>query len=90
MKTGAHIIVGGLVQGVGFRWFVLQQARNLGINGYVRNLNNGDVEIEAEGERGILDEFMKSIRIGPRASHVTDLRLTWRPCSEPYQHFEIR
>lgn len=90
MKTAAHIIVQGLVQGVGFRWYVLQQARNLGINGYVRNLYNGKVEIEAEGDRGLLDEFIKSIRIGPRASHVHELQLTWASCSDSYQQFEIR
>ena len=90
MKTTAHIIVQGLVQGVGFRWYVLQQARDLGIHGYVRNLYNGSVEIEAEGDRGLLDDFIKSIRTGPRASHVTDIQLTWTRCLESYQQFEIR
>ncbi len=40
MKEGAHIIVKGLVQGVGFRWFVEREAKRLGLNGYVKNLYN--------------------------------------------------
>ncbi|CUT02300.1 Acylphosphatase, partial [Candidatus Kryptonium thompsonii] len=46
----AHIIVKGLVQGVGFRWFVQKHANHLGLKGWTRNLSNGDVEIEVEGE----------------------------------------
>ncbi len=49
MQIGAHIIVRGLVQGVGFRYFAYRHAVNLGLTGWVRNLYNDDVELEVEG-----------------------------------------
>jgi len=61
----------GRVQGVGFRWFVLQQARKLGIaRGRARNLDDGTVEVTAEGERAQLDALEAELRRGPRSAHV--------------------
>lgn len=83
----------GLVQGVGFRWYVARRARELGLRGFVRNLPAGSVEIDAEGEREVLDMLVKDVRRGPRAAHVTDLRLEWLPGgppSTPQEEFQIR
>ena len=52
MKTGAQIIAKGLVQGVGFRWFVEREAKQLNLDGYVKNLYNGDVWLESELGKG--------------------------------------
>ena len=52
MIVRVHILVQGLVQGVGFRWFVAREAGQLGLQGFVRNRAEGTVELEAEGERG--------------------------------------
>ena len=71
--VGVHIVVKGLVQGVGFRYFVSQRAQRLRIAGVVRNLPDGAVEIEAEGPRSLLEELIREVRIGPRASRVTDV-----------------
>jgi acylphosphatase len=61
----------GRVQGVGFRWFVLQQARKLGITrGMARNLGDGSVEVVAEGERAQLDALELDLNRGPRSAHV--------------------
>ena len=90
MEAKIHMVVEGLVQGVGFRWFVARKAEALGLKGYVRNLYDGNVEIEAEGDRSLVEEFLRDVRIGPRSAHVTNLRLEWR---EPTHHtdlFEIR
>lgn len=85
------MIVEGIVQGVGFRWFVAQQADSLGLRGYARNLYNGNVEIEAVGERSLVEEFIKQVKVGPRHAHVTNLRIEWRDTSEDDFHgFEIR
>ena len=77
-KVAANIIVIGLVQGVGFRYFVHDKASRFGIKGHVRNLYNGDVEIEAEGEREAVESLIREVRVGPRAAHVTDVKVIWR------------
>ncbi len=89
MKTGAHIIVKGLVQGVGFRWFVERAANKLGLNGYVKNLYNGDVEVEVEGERGLIEELIQQLRIGNLSSHVTGVQVVWKECEDKYTNFSI-
>ena len=89
MKTGAHVIVKGLVQGVGFRWFVEREATQLGLNGYVKNLLNGDVEVEVEGERGIIEEFIKHLKLGNRSSRVFDVLVSWQEYQDKYNKFSI-
>jgi acylphosphatase len=85
-----HIIAEGLVQGVGFRWFVARRAEALGVKGWVRNLYNGSVEIEAEAERSLLEEFIKEVKVGPRSAHVTNLCIEWKDHhSQEYTRFEI-
>lgn len=61
MKT-LEIIVKGYVQGVGFRYFVQKEAKSIGIKGYVKNLENGDVLIIAQGENYQLEEFVKNVK----------------------------
>ncbi|MEO8167518.1 MAG: acylphosphatase [bacterium] len=91
MHINVHIIAEGLVQGVGFRWFVQRRAEALGIYGCVRNLPNGAVEIEAEATRSMLEEFIKEIKVGPRSAHVSNLRIEWKEHSaEKFSRFEIR
>lgn len=89
MKTGAHILVKGLVQGVGFRWFVEREANQLGLNGYVKNLFNGDVEVEVEGDRGLIEELIKKLRVGNRLSHVADVQISWLDYKNKYNNFRI-
>ncbi len=90
MKVGAHIIVKGVVQGVGFRWFVEREATKLGIAGIVRNLSNGNVEVEVEGERGLIEELIVSLKVGNRLSRVTDVIIQWLNFENKYQNFQIR
>ena len=93
MQVAAHMIVEGLVQGVGFRWFVGRHAESLGLKGFVSNLYNGSVEIEAVGERGLIEELIKQVKIGPRSAHVSNLKLEWiedGKRADHYTHFEIR
>jgi acylphosphatase len=87
---GVAMIVGGVVQGVGFRYFVLRRATELGLKGYVSNRGNGDVEITAVGDRGVLEEFIKQVKIGPRAAHVARTQIEWRQFEEDFRFFEIR
>jgi acylphosphatase len=90
MQTNVHILVEGLVQGVGFRWFVARHAQSLGLYGYVKNLYDGNVEIVAEGDRSLVEELIKEVKVGPRSAHVTNVRLEWVEPTQQYRHFEIR
>jgi acylphosphatase len=63
--------VRGSVQGVGFRGFVVYRARALGLDGHVRNLADGSVEVYAEGPRRALDDLRRELARGPAAAHIT-------------------
>jgi acylphosphatase len=65
-----HFLVQGRVQGVGFRWFVEREASELDLRGWVRNTEDGDVEVVAAGEAADLDELRASLKRGPRGSRV--------------------
>jgi acylphosphatase len=90
MEVRAHIIVKGLVQGVGFRYFVYSRATAAGTRGWVRNLGNGDVEIEAQGERSGVEILIGQVKAGPRSARVTDMRIEWKPPLEDATAIEIR
>jgi len=86
----AEITVNGLVQGVGFRYFVLRQAQTLGIKGFVRNLYTGEVQTVAEGDRSLVEELIKQLRIGPSHAHVKNCRVEWSESKDEYKTFEVR
>lgn len=65
-----HFLVQGRVQGVGYRWFVQREAGELDLRGWVRNTDDGDVEIVASGAQEDLAELRASLRRGPRGSRV--------------------
>ncbi len=89
MNVGAHIIVKGLVQGVGFRWFVEREAKKLGLVGYVRNLPTGQVEIEVEGDRSLIEELIARVKVGNRQARVVDLDIDWLEARGRYTNFNI-
>lgn len=68
-----HVVVRGVVQGVGFRNFTQTQAMSLDIRGWVRNLPDGSVEAVIEGAPEVLDELVKRLGAGPRMATVTDV-----------------
>ena len=90
MIIRAHIVVEGLVQGVGYRWFASHRANELGLGGHVRNLADGNVEIEAEGERSLVEELIAALKVGPRSAHVRNLRIMWVDPRHELNHFTIR
>ena len=89
MKSSVHIVVSGMVQGVGFRYFIHHHARQLGLTGWVRNLPNGDVEIQAEGNREFVESLITYARRGPRLAVVSNVRLEWKEPSSQFTSFEI-
>jgi acylphosphatase len=81
----------GRVQGVYFRYFVRDEARELGLTGYVRNLASGDaIEIHAEGEKPQLDKLLEQLKIGPPGARVKKVEIDWLDYSGQFEDFRIR
>jgi acylphosphatase len=70
-----QLIVTGDVQGVFYRAFVEETAKKLGIHGFVKNLENGAVEVYAEGSEEMLQEFVNKCKKGPVAAHVKGVKV---------------
>lgn len=68
-----YIRVSGRVQGVGFRWFTCATAARLDLTGWVRNREDGDVEMEVQGDEGPVEEFVRAVSRGPRYALVDSL-----------------
>lgn len=68
-----RLTASGLVQGVFFRASARDEARRLGLTGWVRNTADGNVEAEAQGEESVVDEFVEFCRRGPGSARVSDL-----------------
>jgi acylphosphatase len=85
-----YIIVSGLVQGVGFRYFVVRKARELGLNGFVKNRYEGDVEIVAEGNLGMLNQFIEELKVGSISSDVRDVKVEWIGLTGTFNGFHVR
>lgn len=85
------VTVYGRVQGVYFRYFVLNRARGLGLKGYVRNIGRGDaVEIQAEGEKPQLNKLLEQLKTGPPGAQVKRVEMDWSDYSEQFTEFKIR
>lgn len=69
-----HVRIVGRVQGVGFRWFVREEARRLGLSGWVTNLPDGGVEVMAGGEASSLERLRAALAVGPTGAGVSELR----------------
>ncbi len=78
-----HVRVSGVVQGVGFRWFVREKARRLGLSGWVRNLSDGSVEVVASGEQGQIDLLLGELRKGPEGADVEEIQHESRAPEHP-------
>lgn len=68
-----YIRVSGRVQGVGFRWFTSMTAARLNLTGWVRNREDGDVEMEVQGDEGPVEDFVRAVSRGPRYAVVENM-----------------
>jgi len=83
-------LVYGRVQGVFFRYFVRNIARNLGLKGYARNLPGGNaVEVQAEGNKQQLEELIEQLKIGPPGAQVKEVEINWSAYSGQFTTFSI-
>lgn len=83
-------IVEGHVQGVYFRAYVSRAAKALGLKGYVRNLPNGKVEVQAEGDKEKLERLVKQLEIGPPEAVVEKVETNWSNYTGLFTNFETR
>jgi acylphosphatase len=84
-----HAIVKGQVQGVSFRFYTAQTARALGLQGWVRNLAGGDVEVLAEGEEAALTKLLDFLHTGPSLARVNQVIVNWHTATGEFRRFEI-
>ena len=89
MKARAHIVVVGRVQGVFYRDHTHRWARSLGVTGWVRNLDDGNVEVVAEGEREHIESFISHLEEGPPMSMVEKLDVDWQDYKGEFHDFRI-
>ncbi len=89
MQITRQIIVSGRVQGVGFRYFAQKNARLYGVNGYVKNLYDGRVEVVAEGEGTQVEQFIEVLKQGPVFGRVENIEVTSLPDENQYDAFNI-
>jgi acylphosphatase len=91
MSQSLRALVRGRVQGVGFRAFVVWQAREHSLTGFTRNLSDGTtLEVVAEGPRASLEALLAALREGPTMSNVTTVDVTWSEASGSFQSFGVR
>ncbi len=89
-RARLRIVVSGRVQGVFFRAATADQARALGVTGYARNLDDGTVEIVAEGPRTALELLAAWAHRGPRSAQVEEVRMEWGGSLNEFGEFRAR
>jgi len=85
-----HAIVSGHVQGVSFRYYTVLRAQELGVAGWVRNLDDGSVEVMAEGARDNLETLLAFLRTGPMSAQVTTINYDWLDTNHEFEDFNVR
>jgi acylphosphatase len=90
MQKRIQAVVKGRVQGVGFRYFTRDRARAYGLSGWVRNLPDGSVEFEAQGEAETVDAFILEIKEGPALSNISAMTINELSLDETEKGFEVR
>jgi acylphosphatase len=89
LRARIEIRARGRVQGVAFRWYTLQEARRLGLTGWVRNLPDGSVRIVAEGEREALEALLIWAEQGPPHASVDVAEAAWTEARDAFDDFLI-
>ena len=90
MKVRCHIFVSGRVQGVFFRATTKEMAEIIGVTGWVRNTENGKVEVMVEGEKEKVEQLIKWLRKGPPLAKVEKLDIEWQQYKGEFEDFKIK
>jgi acylphosphatase len=83
-------VVAGRVQGVGFRYWVRQEAESLGLTGSAANLSDGRVEVVAEGQRDVCETLLAALRSSGTPGYVAEVNVTWSEPSGEFPRFVVR
>ena len=89
-KTRLEATVHGLVQGVSFRQYTLNEARRLGLAGWVTNQSDGTVRVVAEGDEPALRQLLAALHSGPRFARVERVDSQWTAAGGAFTEFRIR
>lgn len=89
-KVRKHIFISGRVQGVGFRAYTRQNAQQLGVNGWVKNLYDGRVEAVLEGNKNAVNQMEKKLRKGPRFANVDKINIENESYQGNFSSFSVK
>ena len=87
--ASVRAVIRGRVQGVGFRFFVYDVAHEYGLRGFVRNLYDGNVEIQADGEEEVLRDFLQEVKKGPPLAIISHIDSEWQEQDRGFYDFQI-
>ena len=90
MNKRVHIFISGDVTGVGFRYWTSQNAKKLGLTGWVRNAERDLVEAVFEGEKMMVEELVKKCHQGPMLASVKNVDIEWQDAEDEFISFEVR
>jgi acylphosphatase len=85
----AHIFVTGMVQGIGYRFFVTRLSASLGLSGWVKNLPSGQVEITVEGDRSQIESMVRDLKTGHPYASVKGVAVEWKPWTGEFREFRV-
>ncbi len=88
-SVGAQLTIRGLVQGIGYRYYCYRAAKSLGLTGWVKNNPDGSVLVMAEGDRSLVEELIKELKVGPPSAAVTDVDVAWTEYTGRYRNFDV-
>lgn len=89
MKKAMRLYFRGTVQGIFFRQFIKEHADKRGIKGFARNLEDGRVEVWAQGEASMVDEMIEVCRIGPRHSQIKNVEVKEEKWQDDFKEFKV-
>lgn len=87
--VGCYVVFKGMVQGVGFRFTAKYLAGRYSLKGYVKNLPDGSVELELEGDKPTIENFLNSLEDEMRG-YIREKEVTWKDYSGKFSSFQIR
>ena len=88
-KAKVHIVLSGRVQGVAFRYYARNMADKLGVKGWIRNLDNGDVEAVIEGKKVAVQQMVVWCKKGPSLAVVENISIDWQAYTGEFHKFNI-
>ena len=90
VEKKARIVVRGSVQGVGFRYYIMQRAQEMRLKGYTQNLPSGEVEAVVEGDVLFIEDLYRAMQRGPTKAKVTDHAIEWGDPKNQFRTFSTK